>query len=610
MSLHKFLAEIRGVEIHCSITSDGPLDAPIFCFSLMAPPEVVSGGTLIRSDGGYGEVQLPDIKAGMTHHFILRYANPTYTPKNRAWLPLGAYLRCGEDIVELPKLPAGVITRAPRPCPQVKDLCLVPKPYSWTASGGYLPLRSVKQKSPLWHSLDALAVRCNLPPLQDDCGALTALEKDDMIPADGYRIEITPEGLDVRYGAQQGAHYAGITLLVLRETHDGNIPCGVIEDHPRFEWRGQHLDCARHFYKVDSINKLIDVMALLKMNRFHWHFSDDEAFRLELQSVPDLAKKTGLRGENQLVPGVFGGGAISGGTYSKEDVKAIIKHAQSVFIDVLPEIEFPAHALAFTRAFPKTRDENDTGTEASVQGYIENVLNPAIPETWQIIESIAEEVSTLFPFATLHLGADELPEGTWSGSPSVNRLKAEEGLESSDDVLGWSLHRLAAKLALKGIRCAAWEEAARGKGGGIGNNALLFSWTGHQAGIEAAKSGYDIIMCPAQNAYLDMAHSDNVDDWGAAWAAFVGLTDTIDWAVIPDDEIADRVLGVEGTFWSEFTTQDHEMQAMIAPRIIGVASKGWVDEPLAQEEFLINARRFCEIFTKMDWSWNTACFSN
>ncbi|MEL0034089.1 MAG: family 20 glycosylhydrolase, partial [Paracoccaceae bacterium] len=99
-------------------------------------------------------------------------------------------------------------------------------------------------------------------------------------------------------------------------------------------------------------------------------------------------------------------------------------------------------------------------------------------------------------------------------------------LESADDVLGWSLRRLAEKLAIKGIRCAAWEEAARGKNGGIGNNALLYSWSGQQAGIEAAKSGYDIIMCPAQNVYLDMAYSDNVDDWGAAWAAFVGLTDT------------------------------------------------------------------------------------
>ena len=143
MSLHRFLAEIRGAEMHCSITSDGPLNAPIFCFSLMAPPEVVSGGTLIRTDGGYGEVQLPDIKAGMTHHFILRYANPTYKPKNRAWLPLGAYLRCGEDIVELPKLPAGVTTPAPGPCPR-------------------MPASSRRgERATAWHEPSAVHPRCD-----------------------------------------------------------------------------------------------------------------------------------------------------------------------------------------------------------------------------------------------------------------------------------------------------------------------------------------------------------------------------------------------------------------------------------------------------------------
>ena len=223
MSLHRFLAEIRGAEIHCSITSDGLLDAPVFCFSLMAPPEVVSGGSLIRTDGGYGEVQLPDIKAGMTHHFILRYANPTYKPKNRAWLPLGAYLRA-EDFVDF-KASCRRYNPGTGACPQVKDLCLVPKPYSWTASGGYLPVRSVKQKSPLWHSVDALALRCNLPSLQDDRGVLTTLDKDETISTDGYRIEITPEGLNVRYGAEQGAlcRYNGIVA-----TRNARISRGVM----------------------------------------------------------------------------------------------------------------------------------------------------------------------------------------------------------------------------------------------------------------------------------------------------------------------------------------------------------------------------------------------
>jgi hexosaminidase len=433
--------------------------------------------------------------------------------------------------------------------------------------------------------------------------------KDATLPPDGYRLQIRSDGIEMSFGGETGAHYAGITLLMLRFTHDESLPCGTIEDQPRFEWRGQHLDCARHFYATATIEKLLDLMALLKLNRFHWHFSDDEAFRLEIESAPELWQTTRLRGEGHLVPGVFGGGASAGGSYSKADALNLIAHAKGYHIEIMPEIEFPAHALGFARAYPETRDPDDIGTEVSVQGYAENVLNPALPETWSRIEAIAEEVGALFPFSMLHLGADELPDGTWSGSPSVAALKAEQGLETRDDVLGWALSQLAEKLSKAGIRSAAWEEAARGCTGGIGNNALLFSWTGQAPGIEAARAGYDIVMCPAQHVYLDMAHTSAPEDWGAAWAAFVSLRDTLNWNVIPEPDIADRVVGVEGTFWSEFTTSDHEIEPMIAPRLFGVASKAWcVAETVSEETFQSSSRRLCDLLTVMGWKWNSNCF--
>ena len=147
--------------------------------------------------------------------------------------------------------------------------------------------------------------------------------------------------------------------------------------------------------------------------------------------------------------------------------------------------------------------------------------------------------------------------------------------------------RLAGHLAAKGIRAAAWEEATRGangngamaadRPGGIGHDALIFSWTGQGAGVEAARRGHDVVMCPGQNTYLDMAHSDGADDWGANWAAFIGLEDTVDWQVVPEaaPDIADRIAGVQGCFWGEFTTEDRQMEAMLAPRLLGVACKAW-----------------------------------
>ena len=197
----------------------------------------------------------------------------------------------------------------------------------------------------------------------------------------------------------------------------------------------------------------------------------------------------------------------------------------------------------------------------------------------------------------------------WSGSPAVSRLKTEHGLKTSDDVQGWALNKMAGLLAARGIRPAAWEEAAKGSNGGIENNALLFSWTGQQAGIDAAKAGYDIIMSPAQHVDLEMAHTDHEDDWGAAWAAFVSLEDSVAWSVIPDKSIATRVIGVEGTFGPEFTTEDHEMKAMLAPRILGVALMGWSREHPAQTaSFGGDACAFCEILTNMNWTWNASCF--
>jgi hexosaminidase len=190
---------------------------------------------------------------------------------------------------------------------------------------------------------------------------------------------------------------------------------------------------------------------------------------------------------------------------------------------------------------------------------------------------LAKEVAGLFPLRMLHLGADEAPHGAWGGSPAVAALKAREGLATSEDVQGWMLAKLAGELGSHGVRVAAWEEAAKGCQGGIGHGALLFSWTGQGPGLAAARRGHDVVMCPAQHAYFDLAHSDDPDDWGAAWAGFVPLEKTVAWDPVPNgaEDIAPRIAGVEACFWGEFTTEDSQAEGMIAPRILGIATKGW-----------------------------------
>lgn len=579
-----FSARIDGPRIRCRIASDTALAAPVFCFSLMTPTLVLSGGTRIASLGGYTEVALPDLAPGVEQEVVLEPEKPAFTPKNRAWLPLGAYLRHAGGCTDLPALPAGV-TQVPAPAPRAatEPLALVPPPNRWLPAGGSVDLsRGLATGHEAFATVAEIGVESRIAalPFLSDNGLAVEIETDPALAPEAYRLTLAAEGIRIAAAERAGIFYAAITLRHLQITHAGRPPAGEIQDAPRFGWRGQHLDCARHFYAPETIRQLFDLMALMKLNRFHWHFADDEAFRLEVDCCPELWQKTAFRGEGELIPGVFGGGIRAGGSYSKADVAALVDHAARLNIEILPEIEVPAHALALNLAVPGLRDPADTGAEESVQGYRENTVNPAIPEMWRLTEALADEVAALFPFGHLHLGCDELPEDTWAGSPAVAALKAREGLSTTDDVQGWTMARIAGHLARQGIRPAAWEEAARGANGGLGHGAILFSWTGQGPGVAAARAGYDVVMCPAQHIYLDMAHSIAEDDWGARWAAAVGLEDTVDWRVLPEgaEDIAKRVIGIESTFWSEFTTEDSELWPMLMPRLLGVAAKAWCPE--------------------------------
>lgn len=600
-----FSARIDGAEIACDIGSDTPLVAPTLCFSLMAPARVMSGGTLVRSVAGYTEVVLPDLAAGVAHHVQLAHHNPAFRPVNRAWLPLGAYLRVAGKTYALPDLDQGVdISRDAPPAPDFAGLRLIPQPTGWRPAQGSLVTTGFRGDDPAFASADALARRLTLPPFLTPDGTPLRVTLDATLPHDAYRMTITPTGIDITAASRPGIFAAAITLLNLRATYDGALPCGTITDAPRFGWRGQHLDCARHYFRPATIRRLMDLMALVKLNRFHWHFADDEAFRLQVDCQPDLWKRTAFRGEGLLVPGVFGGGIRAGGSYSTSEVADLIAQGQDIGIEILPEIEVPAHSYCINAVISGLTDQSDPLPEVSIQGYRANIVNPALPATWAFLLPLVTEVASLFPFGMLHLGCDELPPGAWDQSPAADALKSREGLGGRDDLQGWTMARLAAHLQTQGIRSAAWEEAAKGAQGGIGHNALLFSWTGQGAGVAAARAGHDVVMCPAQNTYFDMAHTGEPVDWGAAWAAFVGLEDTVAWNPIPigAEDIAHRIVGVQGCYWGEFTTQDLQMEPMLAPRILGLANKAWdQNDSLDGAGLRALSGHYAAVFDRIGW---------
>ena len=577
----RYTATITGREIHCTIIADRHLKAPVFCCSGMAKLVTLSGGKQIRDLGSYLEVQLPDLAPDVPHTFVIAYADSVRHPANRAWLPIGPYLRANDETHALPTGPLGAVSQPLRDVPPFGGLQLIPQPTRWAPTGEYITINGF---SGIDETVLALAARRALPCKGDHLVTYS----DGDLPSEGYEIAITPTGTQVK-GNQ---FYASITLLTLFQ--NGALPCGTITDAPRFSWRGQHLDCARHFFSVDTILDLLDLMALLKLNRFHWHFADDEAFRLQIDCYPELWQQT--LGENQSLPALFSGTVTAQGSYAKDDARRIIARAKSLQIEVLPEIEAPAHSLIMTTLIDGVLDPGDNGAEISVQGYPRNALNPAMPKTWEVLENIVTEVGNLFPFNHLHLGCDELAPDTWMSSPKARALMAKEGLKNTHDLQGWTMSKLAAIVTANGQRPAAWEEAAQGSNGGIGHNAILFSWTGQAPGIAAAKAGYDVVMTPAQHAYLDMAHTDDADDWGANWAASVSLSDTVNWNPVPDADISDRIMGVQGTFWAEFTTQDSQIWPMLMPRILGIASQAWQTEPLAEIELHALAKQYQSIW--------------
>ena len=586
-----FECSIVGAQIQAELCVPTALQQVVLCFSLMAPFRVISGGTLIKSLGGYGEIAVGDLVAGAAVSLVLEHSIERHRPANRAWLPLGAYLRHSGGLLALPAGPSGASVWQAEDGIALPDLRLGPTPKTTQLAGEKVSIKGFSCDDIQFKSVDDLAHRSGLGAFLGADGIKVHIEQRRSLKKDHYEIEIGADRVLVTAGEAGGKFYAAITLLHLLHTHAGELPIGNISDGPALGWRGMHLDCARHYFEPQTLFDYVDLLALMKMNRFHWHFADDEAFRLELETLPELWQKTRMRGEGYALPGLFGGGIEAGGSYDLAFVRSLIAHAKSLHIEIMPELEFPAHALAMNAAIDGMRDPADNGAEVSVQGYVQNSLNPAMPRTWEITHRILSEIARIFPFDYIHLGCDELPENTWSGSPAAAKLMNAEGLDTTDDLQGWMMERLGAFVVGLGKKPAAWEEAARGKNGGIGHGALLFSWTGQSAGIAAAQRGYDVVMCPAQHTYLDMARTDDPADWGANWAAILPLENTVNWSPAPEGirAYSGQILGVEGCFWGEFTTQDFELGNMIWPRILGIAQSGWTANLPVEERTNITA---------------------
>ncbi|MCP4662367.1 MAG: beta-N-acetylhexosaminidase, partial [bacterium] len=339
---------------------------------------------------------------------------------------------------------------------------------------------------------------------------------------EGYRLEVTPQRVRIRAPAPAGIFYAFQTLrqllppAIFREARvdgvDWTIPCVVIDDHPRFRWRGMHLDVCRHFMPKDFVKKYIDLLALHKMNSFHWHLTEDQGWRIEIKKYPKLTEVGAWRDQTLVgnlhdEPRKFDG-KRHGGFYTQDDVREIVAYARDRRVTIVPEIEMPGHAQAAIAAYPEL---GNTGLQLPVRtfwGVNENIFN-ADEETILFLQDVLAEVLELFPGEFIHIGGDEAVKTQWEETPEARARIRELGLRDAEELQSYFIQRMDAFLTEKGRRLIGWDEILEG---GLAPGATVMSWRGEDGGIAAAKAGHDAVMAPYSHLYFDYAQGDQATE--------------------------------------------------------------------------------------------------
>ena len=414
-------------------------------------------------------------------------------------------------------------------------------------------------------------------------GLPVILSKDGDLGAEAYRIAFTGHGAKVEAATDTGFLYGLITLghMARGARHERQkhiFPTGgSIEDAPASGFRGCHLDVARRFYSVAEVGKFLAILAWNKLNRFHWHLSDDEAWRVEIGAYPRLTEIAAWRGHGMPLPPLLGSGPErSGGYYSKADIAELVALAGRFGIDVIPEIDVPGHCYAMLEALPELKDPGENGLYHSIQSFPNNCLNPAIEAVYPALETIFGEMAEMFPSRWFHVGADEVPKDAWGSSPKANEMRAKMGVTGANELQAHFLQRIQAFLTSKGKITGAWEEAAHG-GGIEKSECYLVGWVNVEGSQRLAAEGYDVVVAPGQAFYLDMANGAEWHEPGAGWAGWSSpekaymFDPTAGWG----EAERKHFLGVQGCIWSEPMTERAVFDRLVFPRVSAIAETGW-----------------------------------
>lgn len=357
------------------------------------------------------------------------------------------------------------------------------------------------------------------------------------------------------------------------------IPQVQIKDFPRFGYRGMHLDVARHFFPVEFVKKYIDLLAMYKFNRFHWHLTEDQGWRIEIKKYPKLTEIGAWR-DSTLI-GNYGSGKYDGirygGYYTQEEVKEIVAYASERFITVIPEIELPGHSSAALAAYPEFGCFEKEVQVATTWGVFEDIYCPK-EETFDFLEDVLDEVIELFPSTYIHIGGDEAPKKQWEESEVAQEVIRREGLKDEHELQSYFVGRIEKYLNSKGRQIIGWDEIMEG---GLAPQATVMSWRGESGGIEAAKMQHNVIMSPNASNYFDHFQSEPTENEPIAIGGLTTLQDVYGYEPVPselNEEEAKYILGAQGNVWTEYMHSGEKVEYMAFPRAIALSEVLW-DQP-------------------------------
>jgi len=423
------------------------------------------------------------------------------------------------------------------------------------------------------------------------------------LPKEGYKIEVSSGQIKVT-GSERGLFYAVQSLMQMmpeKKKDKISIPAVVINDYPRFDYRGVHLDVTRHFFPVSFVKKYIDMMAAYKMNTFHWHLTDDQGWRIEIKKYPKLISVGSVRNGTIIgnYPGTGGtDNEVYKGYYTQEEVKEVVRYAATKFITVVPEIEMPGHASAAIAAYPELSAFPDRDTFISdktpwsgsrkgkqVQqtwGVFDDVFVPT-ENTFKFLQDVLDEVIPLFPSKYIHIGGDECPKTYWKESAFCQQLIKDLDLKDEHGLQSYFIQRMEKYLNSKGKSIIGWDEILEG---GLAPNATVMSWRGEKGGIEAAQQNHYVIMSPSPaGLYFDHKQSASPDEpltiGGLSNYAKVYAYDPVPPSLSAEQK--KYIWGVQANLWTEYIETPSKAEYMLFPRLLALAEIAWT--PLANKDF-------------------------